>query len=843
MASKKKKSKQKKIETTAKTNEFSVLEKLEQPKYIVGFFVLLFCLMVFLYQPLVFEGKEPSGSDIVSGIGRMHQLKEFEKETGEKALWNPYMFGGMPRYHRFNPEVWSLDTILNKLDSLVNWNILLFLTGSIGLFLLVKYLGLSSIAGMLSALAFVLMPHFQALIIVGHFSKFRALMWMPFVLLTALLFIQKRNLLSTLLFVFALSIQFRTQHYQIMFYTLMLVLFMGIPPLFRLIKQKYWGEVGKIFGFAVVVVVFTLLVVSQNLLSIKEYTPHSTRGGNAISLQENQEPQKERKGVGFDYATGWSYSLSEFYNLIIPKFHGGTSRETYTGDEVPQLRGRQLPTYWGSLPFTQSYEYMGILVVFLALIGIFFQWHRWEVKALTLLTILSLLMALGKNFSIIYRQFFYYVPYFDKFRVPMMILTLVMFTISLLAAFGVSFLINMDYSKKELRQKLYLLTGIVGFFLVIPLLFGSSFSLSQPGEVQRYGQEVANMLKRIRLEMLKESSLKSLVFFGISVFGIFAVQKKWIRTGFLPLLFLIIVAIDFVWLNSHYIDDKFIDEDVAEQRQYRQNQIDKVLLKDKSLYRVFPVGNIYEDTHWTYYYQSIGGYSPAKLQEIQEIRENNLYESTDGKLPINWNVVDMMNLKYLIAQQKLPSSRLKLVASDESQKLFAYQNLNALPRAFFVNDFRVVKDGEERLRHLNNPGFDPSKIAILEETPEMEIKAPDSSSAQITSFKPDQIDLQVYTDKPALLVLSEIYYPEGWHATLDGSKELKIYKTNHLLRSVVVPAGEYQIQFKFHPKSYYAGVRTSLISLLVLYVLILGLVIRNYGKEIGNYLKKVLPSK
>jgi len=837
MAKQKKRSRDKKEVHASTIQKTTFLDRLEIPAYIIGFFVLLFVMLAFLYRPLL-RGMEPSGSDIVSGIGKTHQMKLWEQKTGHYPLWNPAMFGGMPMYHRFAPKAWSIDTLLNHLDFLGDWRLWYFLCGALGMFLLVKFLGLSAAAGMLAALAFILMPHFQALIIVGHFAKFRALMWMPYVLLTALLLIKKRDILSALLFALALALQFRTQHYQIMFYTVLLVVFLGIPPLYQLIRGKDWKAVGKILALSLGALILTLLIVAQNLLSIKEYTPYSTRGGYAISIQDAGKNQQEKKGVGFDYATRWSYTVSEFWNLVIPRFHGGTSNELYTGDVVPGWKNRQLPTYWGSMPFTQSYEYIGILIAFLALIAIVFQWQRWEVKSLTLLTGLALLMALGKNFAVLYRTFFYYVPYFDKFRVPMMILTLVMFTSALLAAYGLSFLLTADFSRKELAQKFYILSGVFGFLLLIPLIFGSSFSLSHPGEIQRFGQDVVTMLKKVRLEMLRNSALTSLLFFIVGFGGIFAMQKKWLRVDYLPVLFIFVVAIDFLVLDSHYIKGKFTDPKQAEQQQYRPTAIDKALQQDTTLFRVFPVGQLFQDTRWSYRYQSIGGYSPAKMQTIQEIVDNCLYVSVGDPLPFNWNVLDMLNVKYLIVNQKLSSPRLKLVAFDQGEKIYAYQNRGVLPRAFFVDTIRVIPDGVQRLTFLNSAEFKPARMAILEKSPAETVQASDSTQIKITDYEPERINLEVYTEEPALLILSEIYYPRGWHAVLDGNREIEIYKTNHLLRSVIVPAGKHQLSFYFHPRSYYAGMRISIFSLLATYLLILIALYTRYREQLLNLWKK-----
>jgi hypothetical protein len=831
-----KKSKKVKESTPSTQSENNYLQLFEKPVFIAGFFFLLLIILVALYQPLVFEGLEPGGSDAISSVARTHQLKMWEEKTGHYPLWNPYMFGGMPTYHRFPPKVWSIDTVLLKLDFLTDWRIWYFLLGALGLFLLVKFFGLSAPVAMLAATAFILMPHFQALVLVGHSAKFRAIMWMPWVLLSFLWLMRKQNFLAMLLFSLALALQFRTQHYQIIFYTLLVILFTGIPQLYQIIKEKQWKVFLKISAISVGALLIAILVVAQNLFSIREYTPYSTRGGYAISIQKDKETEQDQKGVGFDYATNWSYSVSEWWNLVIPKFHGGTSSERYTGDAVSAWKNRVLPTYWGTMPFTQSYEYMGIIIIFFALIGVIFLWEKWEVKSLTFLTIFALMLSLGKNFDILYKLFFYYFPYFDKFRAPVMILTLVMFTVTLLAAFGLSFIMHANLGRPEVLKRLYFVMGLFVVLMVIPLALGSTFSLTHTGEANQYSQEVINLLKKVRLEMLINSSLLSLIFLLTAIISIWAVMKNWLRREYILGILLAVIITDFLILNVPYLKGKFVDTKRIHQ-QYAANAIDQEIMKDKSLYRVYPFAQLFGDVRWLYHHQSIGGYSPAKLQLIQEIVDNCLYQKIEGPYPINWNVINMLNAKYMILNQQINSPRLKAVAALPEQKLFAYQNVSHLPRAFFVGNYRLLPDGEERLRELNNPEFDPAETAILEEKPEVDINIPDSIKVEISSFTPEEILLKVYTDKQALLVLSEMHYPPGWHAVLNDSEQLKIYKTNHLLKSVIVPAGQHSIKFYFRPSAYYAGLNISLISIVMIYVLILVFIYKTYGTEIQQLIK------
>lgn len=823
----------------------SLLELLERPRNIIIIFIALFFFIAIFYKPLAFDGLEVTGSDVVSGIGKTHQIKMFEQETGRRPLWNPYMFGGMPMYQRFGPVVWSLDVLLNQLDVLMDWRVWYFWAGAIGMFLLAKYLGLSAIVGFLAGIGFILMPHFQALIVVGHFAKFRALMWIPYILVTFLMLLNRRDLLSALLFTFAFSLQMRTQHYQIIFYTLLLLLFTGIVPYLRLAVEKRWGDFLKLNGLAIASIVLVVLIVAQPLFVMRDYTPYSTRGGNAISIEQTQTEQ-DKKGVGFDYATNWSYSISEFWNLIIPKFHGGASREVYTGDAVPGLKNREIPAYWGDLPFTQSYEYMGIILIFLAFVAILFRWQNPIVRSLTFLTLLSLILSLGKNFAMLYKLFFYYVPYFDKFRAPVMILTLVMFNVSVLAAFGLDFLLRADLSKKDHLKKLYVLSGVFGFLLLIPLLFGSSFSLSQPQELQRYtaqfGQEGADFveaLRRARLEILKSSALRTLFFFVVMLGFVYSLKQKWLPKHYAALGIVVLIGFDLGLISGNYLQGKFADLERIEQQTYRETAVDPIIKQDTSIFRVAPpLEQIGNDTRWCYHYQSVGGYSPAKLQLIQDLIENNIPRSVHPSLPFNLNIYSMLNVKYIVSSQRISHPALTFLGSDRGGDLNLFLNEAHLPRAFFVEETRVFADGVERLRFMNSPDFDPAKIALLEKDLPEPISAPDSSWARIRHFEPDKLVIEAYTDKKSLLVVSEVYYPRGWRAYLENGDELEIYKTNHILRSMVVPAGQHRITMEFKPPTYFAGVRLSLIGWLITYVGLAILLYRNYSDHIRGWARR-----
>ncbi len=814
-----------------------LLEELNRPRTALIFFAIVFLFLIWLYKPIVLDGLDVKGSDVVSGIGNTHQMKLYEEKTGQRPLWNPYMFAGMPVYHRYGAISWSIDTLISKIDPLLDWRIWYLWLGAIGMFLLIRMLGLNGVVGMMAGMAFILLPHAHALIVVGHFSKLRALMWMPFVLLSFLMMLQKRSLFSTLLFVAFFALQLRTQHYQIVFYTMLLLTFAGFWPYLKMLIEKQTGDFLKFNGLLIAAVVLVGLIVAQPLLVTREYAPYSTRGGNAINLSE-QVSSQDKKGVGFDYATNWSYTVAEFWNLVIPRFHGGTSNE---GIPVPQLKNQQIPGYWGDLPFTQSYEYLSVLIAFLALVGIIFQWKNPLVKSLALLTLLALLLSLGKHFAPLYKLFFYYLPYFDKFRVPMMILTLVSFNAILLASFGLNFILSGGLSEQILQKRFYILSGIFVVVIASPLLFGSSLSLSNAQEFQqyaaRYGEQQTRqfieLFREARLGVLKASTLRTLIFLAIAAVLLFLMIRQPDRKGYFALGLALLVTIDLGSITTGYLEGKFVNLERVEQQNYRQNEVDRIILRDQSLYRVLPpLRVVANDSRWPYFYQSIGGYSAAKTQVIQDIITNNLLNRANPQMPLNLNVVSMLNGKYIAANQQYNDTRLTYLGTDQRQNLFLYRNENVLPRAFFVDSVKVFTDGVARLKYMNSGEFDPAKIALLEAPLDQPFSPPDSNSrAKVTEFSPDNLVVETATDQPALLVLSEVFYPKGWTARLETGETLTIHKTNHILRSMVVPAGEHTITLTFKPATYYTSATFSWAGWAMTYLGLLFLGYREFGDK------------
>ncbi len=813
-----------------------LLDNIPSKKGLFFTFLLLLIIVLVFYQRLIIQGLDPAGGDVLASIGAKHQLYEYREETGKRFLWNPNIFCGVPLYFGLNSNSFHFDTLIRKLNPSIDWTLGWFLIGIAGLLLLFRELKFPWYFAAAGGIAFIFLPHFQALILVGHASKLQATMAIPIVLFSFIHFTKRRNLFSLMLFTLFFALQLRTKHYQIIFYTLLLLLTVGIYIIIKWAQANKTKQIFTTLGMFIGGLVIAVLMSAQPLFVAREYTPYSTRGGNAIQLSEEQDQNSAKEkpsGVSFDYATRWSFSPGELMTLICPRFFGGTSQEVYTGNKYSQLQGRRLPTYWGDLPFTQSTEYMGIIVIILGVLGICFYRRNGLVISLTILLSITLLLSFGRHFPPLYKLLFLYLPYFSKFRVPMMILILSSFLMIILAGFGIKGIIN-QYNEKKYKMTLY----VAGFFTAIGLLFllfPNILSFTSPKDSQYASNpQVMQMLKSIRKEYLQADLLRMLgfiiVFTGLLVFY----YKKQIKKTLLLLGITMLIGIDIIGISYRFLENaRLVKREVVENRYFAKHKFDHIIEQNKDYYRVLGLGQFFQSNRLAYRHQLMGGYSAIKPQLIQDIIDNNLYRQNTPPNPLNWNVINMCNAKYIISPGQLKHSGLTLLATDESQKARLYRNENALPRVYFVQQVNQLDNERQVLWFMNSDKFNPARMALTSESIEQSAGYDTTAKAKITQYTPNRVSLQVNCKSNAFMVLADAYFPIGWQATID-QEPTHIYQVNHMLRGIEVPAGEHEVVFRFRPKSYQrASLISNVFTYLVWIVLLTSLVVR-YRLEIKS---------
>ncbi|MDP8321134.1 MAG: hypothetical protein RAO94_02155 [Candidatus Stygibacter australis] len=763
---------------------------------------------------MAFKGLRPGGVDVLGSIGSLHQIREYHKKTGEDVLWNTNIFSGMPIYHRNSGKAFSFDSIIHRyFAKIIYLNIWLYLVGFIGMFYLLRFFKLSWWTSAFCALGFILIPHYMSILSIGHFQKFRPVMYMPLVIFFFVSFINKKNLLWLIGFIFSFSVQIRTHHYQVIFYQIIILVFLGLFYLINLIREGKINVLVKKILLLIPACVLIIGMVAQPLFVAGEYTPYSIRGGTG---------EEGSSGLDTSYATSWSMHPLAIFNWTMPRFFGGTSQETYEGGAVPQLTGKKIPGYWGYMPFTQTYDYIGIILAFLALTGLIANWKKPVIKLFSGLFLLCLLLSFGRHFQAFYNIFFLYVPAFNKFRVPAM-LQLVMFLLTVIyAGFGLESIFKGDI---KLKKTIIIVTVLLVLSGLVPYLFGGSFQMIKGDEISQYGADTAGLIASARLDMMHSDGLRLILYtLACAVITWLFLTKK-----LKPALFMIILLGLMLSDQVPYMikaEGELNNPKALENSHFRMTNTDKKLLQDTGYYRVFPLTeNPFNSNDYSYYHNSIGGYNAAKLRIYQDIIESCLYKGSDPQLPLNWNILKMLNTKYIISSQALPEDHLILHYYDKSKQMITYLTDFEAKPAWFVTEYEVKPDREERFDALNDPQFDAYQTAILEEDPGINITMPNDSSIELEEASYNYIKYKVSHDVPALFVASEIYYPKGWKCYVDGT-EVAIYKTDHVLRSVFLDQpGEQEVIFRFEPETYLRYLAISQISHAIAWLLLAGLTV------------------
>jgi hypothetical protein len=766
---------------------------------------VLYVVTLVLFRGIIFEDKAFSNAgDAANALTWAKVGDDIRKNEGVDPLWMPNFFSGMPTFgnvHYVPHDVSYLQKIVvTVLDFFYfhrkwSWFVVYYFLSGLFTFMLLRTWKLPHVAALFGALTFMLSPYAIGLAAEGHGSKLMALSYLPLVVLLASLVFERRDVLSFGLFSAAIGTLLLTNHMQIVYYVFITL---GVYVFYHIVRD--WREnkllIPKKAALFIGALAIGVSISAYIYLSVYEYAQYSIRGGGTAGATG---------GLTWDYATNWSFHPQEILTFLIPSFFGFSSQYMYT----LQGQTQPLPLYWGTMPFNTSTVYFGVVPLLLGILALIYK-RNTKTLFFAILAVVALLMSFGKHFSPLYEFLFNVLPFFNKFRAPVMILHLVAFVFAVLSAFGLSFLLEelgKDFNADKLKKGLFSVLGALGVILVLGYLMKSSlvelFGFTFSGPDEKYEPQTMKVLKDIRWEVLWKDYVKFVALIAAAIGAIVLYVNKNIKAGAFSAIIIGLLLIDLFIIDTKYIDPK----PRADLEDMPSNATVEFLKKQAETFRVFPLGELYQyETSFQYFgLHSVGGYSPAKLKIYQTVVDSCFYSGPDPSFPLNMNVVNMLNAKYLVANGQLPPEKFRLVNTDEAKRLLTYENAEALPRAWFVDTISVVQKSEDALQQLNSPEFDPAATAILEKPLNEFIGSPDSAwSVSISEYKSREIRLITRTTATGLLVLSEIYYPAGWNAYVDGNPA-EIYRTNYILRSVVVPSGSHEVVFKFEPKFYDIG--------------------------------------
>lgn len=798
--------------------------------------IAVFMALTLAYVSPVLEGKKLFQSDIMKHTGMAKEIRDFREQTGEEPLWTNSMFGGMPAYQISVEFKNNISDVFHKIMTLglprpADMVFLYF----IGFYILLLIVGINPWLSIVGAIAFAFSSYHFIILEAGHNSKAVAIAYMAPVLAGIIFTLRGKLLAGGLLTAIFLALQINANHFQVTYYLLFIAIAIGIGYLINSIIHKQLTRFFSAIGVLVLALVLALTVNLTNLITTWEYSKYTIRGGSELT---DTRGIQTATGLDKDYATRWSYGIGETFSLLVPNIKGGGTKAIASNPDALKTIDRQYHDwvggqnhYWGDQPFTSGPVYVGAIVLFLFLFGAFaLKGHlKW---ALLAVTILSVMLAWGRHFMPLTDFFLDYVPGYNKFRAVSMTLIIAELTIPLLALLALKEIINRPQIIREninVFIAAFAFTGGIALaFYIAPGVFFNFITNQELSALQEVKNNQPDMtatvdlflgqLEIVRMNILKADAIRSFIFVTLGAALIFlyhrGVLKQWI---FISALGLLILSDMWTICRRYLNNDNFVNRRQVE-RPFQATPADLIILKDVDPhFRVLNLTtNTFNETATSYFHKSIGGYHGAKLQRYQDIIDRHIMQG-------NTVVLDMLNTKYIIN-------------FDQNRQPQAQINFNALGNAWFVNRLNEVENADEEIDGLND--FDPELWAVVdkrfsEHYAGKVFESDPDANIKLTSYAPNKLTYKANTSSQQVAVFSEIYYDKGWNAYLNG--ELwPHFRVNYILRAMIVPAGNHDIEFRFEPRSYSMGEKVSLAGSVLFAILLIGFAAMEIRKIIAQ---------
>ncbi|MFN8153514.1 MAG: YfhO family protein [Bacteroidia bacterium] len=802
----------------------SLLKQLQPHLIAIGIFIVI----TFLYFSPAFSGKALEQHDIAQWLGMSKEISDYRAATGIEPLWTSAMFSGMPAYqisvlYPSNLIRYVSDLSMLWLPSPAN---LLFL-GLISFYILMISLKADYRIGIAGAIAYAFCSFNFVSITAGHNTKVQAIMLMPMIIAGVIMAYRSKWLLGAAIACIGLSLQMYANHLQISYYLAITIGMLAVFELVRSVQEKKIAEYVRASVALGIAAGIAILPSITNLLLTYEYGEFSTRSQSELTEKKSSD------GLDKDYALSWSYGKMETMTLLIADFAGGSSSyemgkntETYqalvqnAGEGQAKSFAKSVPLYWGDQPMTSGPVYNGAIPFFLFLIGLFLigGTMRWWIISATLLFVM---LSWGRNFTPLTDIFFAHFPGYSKFRSVAMALVIASFMIPFAGMLGLSKFTDGSIDKPKLKKALmysfYISGGLTLLFALLPGLF-CNFEGPTDEQFKQYDWLLV-ALKHDRESILRTDAFKSFILIAISFGLLYAWLNDKIKLNIVVPVIAFLILADMWMVDKRYLNnDRFVSKSKAE-APFEMTAADQQIKQDNGYYRVMNTTvSTFNDASTSYFHRSIGGYHGAKLKKYQELIE---YQITKG----NMNVLNMLNTKYFI------------VRNPQDQSPMAQMNPGALGAAWVVSDWKIAANADEEMKTLDS--LDTRTTAVIDQRYTGDIKGAVKGIDSTASVKlvmkdgkvaPNHLVYEVNGTKNNLVVFSEVYYPKGWNAYIDG-KLTPYVRANYTLRAMEVPAGKHTVEFKFEPETYAKGEKMALIGSFGVLLLFAGAVFVELKKQ------------
>lgn len=816
--------------------------------------ILAFAVLSFAYFfPADIENRILFQHDTAAGAGAGQEAVQYHEQTGERTRWTNSIFGGMPTYQispsydSTKPIQWTQKVYQLFLPSYVNLTFIMML----GFYILLRVFGMPVWLSGLGGVMWAFSSYFFILISAGHIWKFVTLAYIPPTIAGIVLAYRGKLLAGGIVTALFIALQIMSNHVQMSYYFLFVILFIAGAYFEDAWRNK---TLPKFFKASAVLVVAALIGVAANLSNLYHtytYSKETMRGKSEL-VQTGEAAKQTSSGLDRDYITNWSYGIGETLTLLVPNYKGGSSSAPLSQSETamekanPMYSGlyNSFPQYFGDQPWTAGPVYVGAFVLFLFVLGCFIVKGplKW---ALVGATFFSIVLAWGKNFMPLTDFFIDYIPMYSKFRAVSSILVIAEFTIPLLAIFALKRVLDepeiLKKDKKALGISILLTAGVALLLVIAPEILNSSFVPA--GEVQMLQNAVnqkmipenelsgilAN-LQEMRGALVSADALRSFIIIGIGCTLLWLYATGKLRSS-LTIAGITLLCIGDMWsVNKRYLHDEQFVPGSIQTETFTKSKTDELILQDPALdYRVLNFAtDAFNENNTSYWHKNVGGYHAAKLRRYQELIERHIspemqaayqeiataggeMDSVDAS---KFRVLNMLNTKYFI-----------FPAGKQGQTV-PVLNPYAYGNAWFVDKVQYVDNANQEIDALNS--VLPTETAVVDARFKDILKGAtegykDSlSTIRLTSYEPNRLVYETENAKDGIAVFSEIYYPDGWHVTIDGQPS-QLGRADYILRTMYIPAGKHTIEMRFDPKSLHVteGIAYGALILLVLGVIVI----------------------
>ena len=810
-------------------------------KETIGFFVsmaIMALIALAFFAPDAMQGHVLQQHDTQQGIANGQEIEAYESATGIKSFWTNSLFSGMPAF-QISPTYES-NSLMRWVNTLYGLGLpspsnLLFMM-MFGFFILLVVMRVRWPLALVGAVAYGFSSYFVIIIGAGHIWKFITLAYIPPTIAGIVLCYRGRLLLGGALTALFAMMQIDSNHPQMTYYFMFVIFGLVIAYLILAIRNKNFVGWAKSTGILAVAASLAVAANLPSLYNTLEYSKLTMRGGHS-ELTMAGDANATSQGLDKDYITAWSYGVDETFTLLIPNVKGGATIKPEHGQnrflslyDSPagqraitsgSVRGEdamalsQFPQYFGDQPMTNGPVYVGAAIFALFLLGCVIL--RGPLKwTLLILTVISIFLSWGHNFMSLTDFMIDHFPMYNKFRTVASILVIAEFTIPLMAVLALKKIIDTPEPWKAYRNEFFWCFGVTFALCLIGVMFPEfygSFLSSQ--ETEGYGAAISQYpqvfaaVESVRMSIVSSDSLRSMMFVGFTGIALFFMLKGRMKPAVGVAIIGILTLIDLYAVDKRYVShDSFTSApSVNTADMFPMRDIDRAILQDTTQnYRVADIAHMQEA--WpSYYHKTIGGYHAAKLTRYQDILDN-----------LSQQKCDMLNARYIIP--------------DDTTAML---NPGAMGNAWLIDRIDYVDNADAEMAAIDSLTLADAAVADRKFADVLGTSAPKTPGDTIfeTTYAPDRLTYHVNSAHGGVAVFSEVYFPWGWKAEIDGNAA-EIGRVNYILRAMKVPAGSHTISMRFEPDSIHSMVNIARVAIILIYLSLLAAIVLSVKAKPSN---------